>query len=233
MIVSLEMSKIEVEERIYCLKAEVSYTGLLNGTLTDSEEARFYSAKEKLRISKNPFFIYNPASATVEQIGAEIKEKRPDIVFIDFLDLVADSERGLNKKEATAKKSKALKMIARSEKLPVVVISHSNREFEKISIEREMSGDSSGEVYLPGENNIANADECGRDADLMIGLAEDKKKKKLYIGTVKGRFVKKNASVVEFDPDYGRFVPTIDLEDQVTESPNGEEKETFKKYSKK
>jgi replicative DNA helicase len=228
---SLEMTKEEVEDRIYCLMAKINYTDLMQGTLTEVEEQKLYAAAKEFHASKTPMYIYNPASTTVENIESEIVEVDPDMAFVDYIDLIDSSEKGLSAKEAAAKKSKALKQMARRRKIPIGIIAQSNREFAKAMMEKEMGGDDDG-LYLPGTHNLANADECGRDADLIIGLSNVKDKKQLYIGTVKGRFVKKNASIVDFDPDHGIFNPIIDMEDQVRTDLN-EQKETFKKYVKK
>lgn len=129
---------IEVDPQSIYLKANAFFSGveipkLRRGDITPDDLQRFdkaHSALESL-----PFYVEDAGGLTLDQISAivwEYKRKHAiEIVYIDYLQLMtANKERGKSREQEVSEISRGLKLLAKSAKLPIVVLAQLSRAVE-------------------------------------------------------------------------------------------------------
>src|SRR5439155_3149533 len=100
-IFSLEMSKMELVQRLVCAEALVDVQKLRTGKLTDQHWSRLATAVG--RLADAPIYIDDSESATVLEIRAKarrLKQKSGlDLVIVDYLQLMAGPRRSENRQQ--------------------------------------------------------------------------------------------------------------------------------------
>ena len=133
LFVSLEMSAVELIERLLCSLARVNGHRLRNGSLSAEEQMRF--VEQATRNSNAPLFIDDSPSRTVAQIAAtarRIKRQQSGLglVVIDYLQLIEPDNSTDPRQEQVAKIARRLKGLARELQVPVLCLSQLNRQAE-------------------------------------------------------------------------------------------------------
>lgn len=217
LFLSYEMTEHQLDDRMVCLAAGVNYTRLLTGTLNPHELTAIQSVKESwAKANYGPLNVVHSVDVGLDFIEAKIIELNPSVVYLDYLHLIKNPEKNMTKIEAIETKSKGLKQLAGRHKVPIVVITHSNRQFAQEVKEESKKHDLD---LLPQIDNMADADGCGKDADMIIGFHSRRpypssanfpdegslnpKSKIMYVGIVKGRFVEECATRRHLDPANG------------------------------
>ena len=125
MIVSLEMTEYEVRNRIFTIlgNGHFSHRALSAGRVDDEQFKAW--AEENLK-GKPPFKIISNdtgSEMTPNLITSKIDQYKPDIVIIDYLQLMTDNN-GTSQNETVKIKnlSRELKLLAISQQIPVVAI---------------------------------------------------------------------------------------------------------------
>jgi replicative DNA helicase len=124
MIVSMEMTPESMRNRIYTMMGE--------GQFKDSELGRGYydgDTMERFRKyaeDKPPFIVVGGTAGqdiTPNVIQAKIDQHRPDLVVIDYQQLMLDNEKNMNMVNRMNALSRELKLLAVNNNIPVIVIS--------------------------------------------------------------------------------------------------------------
>lgn len=122
-VITFEMSIRELMDRISCFGAQVNYTNILRGNLSERERNRLSSFEKEMASWTGDIEIVHDVTA-VTSIGgltAQLRNSRPDIVFIDGLyQMVDDTREWSSEAMALTAVSRGLKRMAAAEKLPVV-----------------------------------------------------------------------------------------------------------------
>lgn len=133
LFVSLEMSGIELADRMLCSLSRVNGHRLRNGTIsTDDRERLVRKANE---ISQAPLFVDDSPSRTVSEIAAaarRIKRREGELgmIVIDYLQLIEPDNSRDPRQEQVAKIARRLKGIARELSVPLLCLSQLNRQAE-------------------------------------------------------------------------------------------------------
>ncbi|HMP80153.1 MAG TPA: replicative DNA helicase [Pirellulaceae bacterium] len=132
--ISLEMSAIELTERLLCSVARVNGHRLRNGTLTSEDQRRFI--EEAGRINKARLFIDDSPNQTISQIAAvarRVKRRENDLalVVVDYLQLIEPDNSSDPRQEQVAKIARRMKQLAKELKVPVICLSQLNRQLEE------------------------------------------------------------------------------------------------------
>ncbi|MEC7409559.1 MAG: replicative DNA helicase, partial [Planctomycetota bacterium] len=133
LFVSLEMSGIELADRMLCSLARVNGHRLRNGTISaDDRERLIRKANE---ISQAPLFVDDSPSRTVSEIAAaarRIKRREGSLgmIVIDYLQLIEPDNSRDPRQEQVAKIARRLKGIARELEVPLLCLSQLNRQAE-------------------------------------------------------------------------------------------------------
>ena len=133
LFVSLEMSSIELIERLLCSVARVNSHRLRNGTLAKEDRKRLVKTASEL--SQIPLYVDDSPTRTVAEIAAaarRIKRKESELglIVVDYLQLIEPDSSSDPRQEQVAKIARRLKGLARELKVPVLCLSQLNRQAE-------------------------------------------------------------------------------------------------------
>jgi replicative DNA helicase len=130
--VSLEMSKLELAERLLCSQARVDSHRLRRGTLTADDMEKLIDAGNALRGA--PLFIDDSATQGMTRIAANARRLKRQhnlrLVVIDYLQLIEPDNRRDPRHEQVGQISRRLKALAKELQVPVVALAQVNRASE-------------------------------------------------------------------------------------------------------
>jgi replicative DNA helicase len=132
LFVSLEMSRLELADRMLCSYAKVNGHKLRNGTISNQERREL--VQKAAEMSESPLFIDDTPSRTMTEIGATARRlKRKDklgLVVIDYLQLIEPDNHKDPRQEQVARIARRLKGLARELKIPILCLAQLNRQAE-------------------------------------------------------------------------------------------------------
>ncbi|MGI9429540.1 MAG: replicative DNA helicase [Bythopirellula sp.] len=132
LFVSLEMSALELGDRLLCSVAEVNGQRLRNGTITTDERRQLVQTAAE--VSQAPLYIDDSPSRTMTEIAANARRlKRREglgLVVIDYLQLIDPDNPRDPRQEQVAKIARRLKGLARELEVPVLCLAQLNRQVE-------------------------------------------------------------------------------------------------------
>jgi replicative DNA helicase len=132
LFVSLEMSRLELGDRLLCSFARVNGQRLRNGTI--SNEERRTLVEKAAELSQCPLFVDDTPTRTVTEIAAvarRLKRKHGlRLVVIDYLQLIEPDNPKDQRQEQVARIARRLKHLARDLSLPVLCLAQLNRQAE-------------------------------------------------------------------------------------------------------
>lgn len=129
---SLEMSRLELAERMLCSHGKINGTNLRSGILSPSDRSKLLEASSAL--STAPIFIDDNPGRTITEIAAAARRlKRRNelrLIVIDYLQLIEPDNSKDPRQEQVSKIARRLKGMARELKVPVLCLSQLNRQTE-------------------------------------------------------------------------------------------------------
>ncbi len=133
LFVSLEMSAIELADRLLCSVGRINGHRLRNGTLPQEERRRLVAIAGKLSQAK--LYVDDSPSRTVTEIAAAARrikrrEGRIGLIVIDYLQLIEPDNASDPRQEQVAKIARRLKGLARELETPVLCLAQVNRQAE-------------------------------------------------------------------------------------------------------
>lgn len=127
MFTSLEMAEDQIMQRIITANTNIDSLRMRTGDLKDDEWADVMRVVGEYE-TKN-WFTDNH-SRTVNDIIAKIRKHNPDLVIVDYLQLLSSDERGLQREREVANMSRQLKLASLEFKIPIIILSQLNRAAE-------------------------------------------------------------------------------------------------------
>ena len=132
LFVSLEMSSLELGDRLLCARAKVNGHRLRNGTISAEESRKLVETASE--ISTAPLYIDDSPSRTMTEIAAAARRlKRRHglaLVAIDYLQLIEPDNSKDPRQEQVSKIARRLKGLARELSVPVLCLAQLNRQVE-------------------------------------------------------------------------------------------------------
>ncbi len=132
LFVSLEMSAVELGDRLLCSVARVDNKKVRNGRISAEEMERLVETSAE--VSQAPLFIDDSPSRTMTEIAAEARRlKRREalrLIVIDYLQLIEPDNPSDPRQEQVAKIARRLKGLARELDIPVLCLAQLNRQAE-------------------------------------------------------------------------------------------------------
>jgi replicative DNA helicase len=133
LFVSLEMSSIELADRMLCSIAEVNGSHLRNGTISKEDRKRLVETAAAM--SDCPLYVDDSPSRTVSEIAAAArrikrKEESLGLLVIDYLQLIEPDNSSDPRQEQVAKMARRLKGLAREVDVPILCLGQLNRQAE-------------------------------------------------------------------------------------------------------
>ncbi len=132
LLVSLEMSALEVGDRLLCSRARVNSHRLRNGQLSGDDSRRLGATAAD--VGRAPLFIDDSPSRNMTEIAATARRlKRQEdlaLVIVDYLQLIEPDNPRDPRQEQVARISRRLKGLARELSVPVLCLAQLNRQVE-------------------------------------------------------------------------------------------------------
>ena len=143
MIFSLEMSSVQLTQRILCSEAEIDAQRARTGELNENEWAKI--ADKLNTLHEAPILIDDSSGVTLSDIRAKarrIKMKYPDLglIIIDYLQLIEDKTTQ-DRIQAISSISRGLKSLARELSVPIIALSQLSRKVEDRTVKIPMLSD--------------------------------------------------------------------------------------------
>jgi replicative DNA helicase len=165
LFVSLEMSAVELAERMLCSVARVNSHRLRNGTLSQRDRQKLVETANKL--STASLSIDDSPSRTVTEIAAAARRLRRrqkgrlGLLVIDYLQLIEPDNQKDPRQEQVAKITRRLKGLAREMKIPVLCLAQLNRQAEE------------GRGHEPRLSHLRESGAIEQDADVVMFVHRD------------------------------------------------------------
>ena len=158
-IFSMEMSELQVVQRLISMEAGIDGNRMRHGRLTQSEFTLISQASSRLQAA--PVFVEESSRLNTTNILAKSRrlqaEHGLDLVIIDYLQLIEGADDDENRVQEIAQISRSLKLIARELQVPVVALSQLSRQIETRGTEPMLS-------------DLRDGGSIEQDADLVLFL---------------------------------------------------------------
>ncbi len=143
-IFSLEMSKVQLMNRLFAMESRVNSQNLRTGHLKDDEWASLIESAGGIGESK--LIIDDTPGITVRELRSKCRkyklEHGLDIIMIDYLQLMSGSGKGNeSRQQEISDISRSLKALARELDVPVLALSQLSRAVESRTDHRPMLSD--------------------------------------------------------------------------------------------
>jgi len=160
---TLEMSKLEVVNRLLCAEGKIDAGRMKTGKLSDDDWQRLAEAVGVL--SEAPLYIDDTAFLTVMEIRAKCRrlaaQQSLGLVVIDYLQLMSGGGRSESRQVEISEISRNLKILARELECPVIAACQLNRSPEQRADKRPLLGD------------LRESGSLEQDADIVAFLYRD------------------------------------------------------------
>lgn len=141
-IISLEMSKEQLVERMFCGLLGVDSWKLHKGKLEESDFDRMGPVMDQLNSAN--IFIDDAMGASISELRAKVRrlqmEHGLDMLMIDYLQLMS-GENPMNRVQEISEISRSLKGLARELNIPVIALSQLSRSVESRPDKRPILSD--------------------------------------------------------------------------------------------
>lgn len=163
-IFSLEMSKVQLVNRMLSLESKVDAQNLRTGNLEDSDWERLIESAEVIGSSK--LIIDDTPSISISELRSKCRKYKMNndlgIVIIDYLQLMTLGGRAAESKQLEVSEiSRSLKAVARELNVPVIALSQLSRAVEQRPDHRPMLSD------------LRDSGAIEQDADVVMFLYRD------------------------------------------------------------
>ncbi len=163
-IFSLEMSSLQLVNRLISAEAELDSEKIKKGNLADHEWAQLNHKIAAL--STAPIFIDDTPALSIRELRAKCRRLKSQhdiqLVIVDYLQLMSGGEAGRpggNREQEIASISRALKGIAKELNIPVIALSQLSRSVE-----------TRGGDKKPQLSDLRESGSIEQDADMVIFL---------------------------------------------------------------
>lgn len=219
-VFSLEMSSVQLVNRLIAGETEIEQEKLKKGTLADHEWQQLHSRIG--RLTEAPLIIDDTPALNVFEFRAKCRRLKAQhdiqMVIVDYLQLMqgkADGKGGGNREQEIGSISRALKSVAKELNIPVLALSQLSRAVESRP----------GNSKRPMLSDLRESGSIEQDADMVLflyrpeyyGLTEDEegrstagvgeviiaKHRNGETGIVPLRFIGKYVKFVDLEEDFG------------------------------
>ena len=125
LIISLEMSETEVRNRVFTIMGEGLWSHRkLSAGLVETDDLRRWHGKELA--GKPEFHIISNdggGEVTPSVIRGKIDQYKPDLIIVDYLQLMSPNQKSDNETVRMKNLSRELKLMAIAEEMPIIAIS--------------------------------------------------------------------------------------------------------------
>jgi replicative DNA helicase len=163
LFVSLEMSRLELAQRMLCSRGRIDGRKFRSGFLSGDDRKKLVKVSGEL--SKAPLYIDDTPSRTVTEIAAcarRLKRKANlGLIVIDYLQLIEPDNPRDQRQEQVARIARQLKHLARRLEVPVLCLAQLNRQAEV------------GGSNRPKLSHLRESGAIEQDADVVMFVHRD------------------------------------------------------------
>ena len=157
LVFSLEMSHLELTQRILASEARVDSRKMRTGNLSEEDWSRISRALGNL--AEAPIYIDDNAHVTILDIRAKARRLKAatgglGLVIVDYLQLMSGGYRSESRQMEVSEISRGLKLLARELDVPVLALSQLSRNLEMRSDKRPALADLRESGCLAGSSQI-------------------------------------------------------------------------------
>lgn len=131
-VFSLEMSSVQLVNRLISSESEINASKLRKGDLADHEFAQLHSRIKNL--SEAPIFIDDTPALSVFELRAKARRLKAQhdiqLIVIDYLQLMTVGESKGNREQEISTISRSIKQIAKELNVPIIALSQLSRSVE-------------------------------------------------------------------------------------------------------
>lgn len=162
-IFSLEMSKIQLANRLMSMNSKVEAQAIRTGKLKDNE---WGAIMESARLfSDSPLFIDDTPGITISELRSKCRKLKLEhglgLIIIDYLQLMSGSGHAESRQQEISEISRSLKAVAREINCPVLALSQLSRAVEGRPDKRPMLSD------------LRESGAIEQDADIVMFIYRD------------------------------------------------------------
>lgn len=203
LIVSLEMSKTQLMDRILSAEGTIPLSSLKDGTASgrfgnELSSASLIAMRSGLRISDRP-------GLTISRVRAMARRQKRtnglDLLMIDHLGLLDGEDPRMNTLQKVSEITRQAKLMANELQIPVILLSQLNRALEQRPNKRPIASD------------LRDSGSIEQDADIVMFVYRDEvyDPNSQYKGVAEiilgiGRDIEAQTVMVGFEGQYNRFV---------------------------
>lgn len=204
LFVSLEMSESEVRNRAYTIMGDgrFSHRKMSSGQIDIEEFERwgnkYLADKPSFQIISNDGI----GDVTPAVLRGKIDQYKPDIVFVDYIQLMQSNSKTDNEVVKIKNISRELKILAISEQVPIIAIASATPD------------DASDMHSVPTLGQVAWSKQLSYDADWVLALGRAANSDVIEAAMRKNRNGALGEFLVMTDFDHGRFT-TKDFDDDI------------------
>jgi len=164
LIFTLEMSQLELSQRLLCSEALVDSGKVKTGRLEEAEWTRISHAVG--RLAEAPIYIDDNPHTSIMDIRAKarrLKSREGDLgmIVIDYIQLMSGRSNAESRQVEVSEISRNLKILARELEAPVIALAQLNRSLEQRTDKRPMLSD------------LRESGSLEQDADVVLFLYRD------------------------------------------------------------
>jgi replicative DNA helicase len=164
-IFSLEMSQMEIVQRLICAEARVDTKALRSGRLSESDWIKVSGAVGRLDAA--PLYIDDTPSISMMEIRAKCQRLKRragglGLVIVDYIQLMTSTRRTENRVQEVSDISRSLKILAKELDVPVLAVSQLSRQPEQGGGDRR-----------PHLAHLRESGSLEQDADVVMFIYRD------------------------------------------------------------
>ncbi|HYN21055.1 MAG TPA: replicative DNA helicase, partial [Thermoanaerobaculia bacterium] len=163
-VFSLEMSQQELALRILCSEADISFSRLRAGHLSQKEWSKIVQTVRG--IGDAPLYIDDSPSPSLLEVASKARrlkaEKGLSLVILDYLQLMQAGGKYENRNLEIAAISRGMKQLAKELELPVIALSQLSRQPER-----------RGSDHRPQLADLRESGSLEQDADMVAFVYRD------------------------------------------------------------
>jgi len=161
LVFSLEMSHLELTQRLLCAEARVDSKRVRNGKLSAADWEKIAHATG--RLGDAPLWIDDNPNLTIMEIRSRARRLRAKVgdlglIVVDYLQLMSGRSSAENRQVEVSEISRGLKILARELECPVLALSQLSRQLELRADKRPNHADLRESGCLTGDTRITLAD---------------------------------------------------------------------------
>src|SRR5512133_2791255 len=165
-IFSLEMSSIQLVNRLIVAETDIPGDKIKNGRLTEEEWKQLDSRIK--RLVQAPIFIDDTPAITITELRAKCRrlmaQHKLDVVIIDYLQLMTGPQNSGSREQEVSTISRSLKSIAKELNVPILALSQLNRSVEM-----------RGGTKRPLLSDLRESGAIEQDADMVVFIHRQEK----------------------------------------------------------